>query len=60
MHELTITVNQDTMDWLQKRCLSEQCTIEDFIGFIIQAVAINSILNQNQNHNETFLEDATL
>jgi hypothetical protein len=60
MNELTITVNQDTMDWLHKRCLSEQCTIEDFIGVIIQAVAINSIINQKQNHNETIQENATL
>lgn len=62
MTAITIDVNPDTLDWLTKRALVEKCTVEDFATVILNAVAINSQLNQLQNEtqkiNETAHEDA--
>lgn len=58
MTELTINVNQDVLDWLTTRSINEQCSIEDFVLVILNAVAINSILNSKTLHHETLPQNA--
>lgn len=41
----------EVMDWLTNRAIAEKCSIEDFCTIILNAVCINSKLNQQ--HNET-------
>lgn len=55
MHEITITVNQEVMQWLNSRALAERCTVEDFASLILMAVTVNN-LKQFHNEKETIQE----
>lgn len=50
MNEITLTVNNEVMQWLNNRAVAERCTIEDFASLILMAVAVN---NLKHLHNET-------
>lgn len=51
--QLTCTVPIEVIDWLNERAQTEKCTINDFVTVILNAVCINSIINQKQKENET-------
>lgn len=50
---LECTLPIEVIDWLNERSQTERCTISDFTTVILNAVCINSIINQKQKQNET-------
>lgn len=58
MREITITLNEDVIDWLNKRATAEKCTIADFAVFVLNAVSINSQLNEKEHEKETIIQEA--
>lgn len=56
MQEITITVNQEVMEWLNSRALAERCTVEDFASLIIMAVTVNNL--KKSNHEKEIFEEA--
>lgn len=55
MNEITLTVNDEVMQWLNSRALAERCTIEDFASLILMAVTVNNLKKFN-NEKETLQE----
>lgn len=51
--ELSVTVPIEVIDWLNERAQAEHTTISGFVTVILNAVCINSILNQKRKQNET-------
>lgn len=58
MEQIVIDVNPETLEWLKKRALVENCTVEDFASVIVTAVCINSQINQLKNETETVIQEA--
>lgn len=52
MIAITVDVNPEVMDWLTKRALVEKCTVEEFVTVILNAVCLNSLLNQSNNETQ--------
>lgn len=51
--QLSCTLPNEVIDWLNERSQTEKCTINDFVTVILNAVCINSILNQKKQNDET-------
>lgn len=58
MIQITIDVMPEVNDWLTKRALAERCSVEEFVTIILNAVCINSQLNQTKHETEEIIQEA--